>query len=143
MPRSRIPITHAPIDQLRRRRDTERSFALGLANIVRSSSKIMSCEPSRRPVDDTHTVDHPTDTAQRIGFRRASGSIESVKWRVYPWNTPTATWVFITKSKKTTPLDSRSNPAASVRCDAPNMRDGAALGANFVLVFGPVQTSQR
>ncbi len=81
MPSSRIPITHAPIDQLRRRRDTERSFALGLAHIVRSSSKIMSGEPSRRPVDDTHTVDHPTDTAQRIGFRRALGSIESENWR--------------------------------------------------------------
>ena len=39
----------------------------------------------------------------------------------YPWNTPALTWVFITKSKTTTPLDSLSNPAASVRSDALNI----------------------
>ncbi|MEE8154842.1 MAG: hypothetical protein V3T53_07755 [Phycisphaerales bacterium] len=88
-------------------------------------------------------VHQPTDPTQRIGFRRALGSYERENGAAYPWNTPTATWVFITKSKTTTPLDSRLNPAASVRCDAPKMRDGAALGANFVLVFGPVQTAQR
>jgi hypothetical protein len=41
----------------------------------------MSCEPLRRPVDDTHMVDQPTDPTQRIGFPRALGSNESENWR--------------------------------------------------------------
>ena len=40
----------------------------------------MNCCSSRRPVDDTHKVDQPTDPTQRIGFRRTMDSNESKIW---------------------------------------------------------------